>query len=267
MTKFFRQWKLVIVITAILVGLLASIAISAQVELPKYLATAKYITSTKCKLCHKAQYAAWDKTKHASFKTACPWEADKTKAPAPEDVYRHVTGFNPATNTWAEKGVSCEACHGPGSAHMPAPKDQRKATIIMPDDLATPGQKASVCGRCHGQYTVDGKRYAAKFLPGMDLAKMEGIKFDEVQPGKPMQELNELMTSKHYAKGVVCTTCHVSHDPAATAPHQLKKPVTEQCMSCHKDITMANHAPKAPADATCATCHMPKGAHTFVAPK
>lgn len=232
---------------------------------PAYLATATYKTSAKCGMCHKPVSTTWAKTKHAMVATTCNWEAPAGKAPAPEEAYRHTTGYNAATNTWAEKGVGCESCHGPGSAHMAATKETRKTTIIVPTDL-TPSQQLSVCGRCHGQYTIDGKRFAANFVPSQDLFANEKFKLDtELKEGAKFQELNELAQSKHYAKNITCETCHAPHSDKAAA-HQLKQPVNELCLSCHKDKEMAKHAPDAKEDATCATCHMPNGMHTFAKP-
>lgn len=231
---------------------------------PAYLQTATYITVGKCKMCHAPLHQSWKTTAHGKLNTALPWEKDG-KVPAPEVVYRHTTGYNADTKTWSEKGITCEACHGPGSEHFKASKAQRKLTILNPATLDTQGKKLSLCGRCHGQYTIDGQKYAAKYTPGQDLLATAGFKLDPVQPGKPMQQLNEFVTNQHYKKGLACETCHTSHAATATE-HSLKKPVVQLCNDCHKDKDMATHAPKAAAGSTCATCHMPNGTHTFAKP-
>jgi hypothetical protein len=46
-------------------------------------------------------------------------------------------------------GVTCEACHGPGSEHVAAPKEQKKDTIT---------QKA-VCTNCHNPHVSYKKLY------------------------------------------------------------------------------------------------------------
>lgn len=268
---------------ALLIALLATFAICEDPAptppaAPSYLDTATYKGVNTCKMCHSnpkivpendAVYSFWSTTKHASFNQKLPWEKDgvaNPELPAVEEVYRHVTGYDPATKTWKDKGITCEACHGPGSAHMMAPKDQKKATILDPANLKTPGQQISVCGRCHGQYTIDKDQHVAlKFKTGQDLLTTDGFKLDAVQPSKPMQQMNELVTSKHFRKGMTCFTCHTAHS-ATQQPHALQKPIIELCTSCHANKTMAGHAPKAAADATCATCHMPNGMHTFVKP-
>jgi predicted CXXCH cytochrome family protein len=245
-----------------------TMALADAPVLPEYLKTATYITSARCKMCHnkapEASWTNWSATKHAVIAAALPWEAnkDKPEKPTPEVAARHTTGYNAAANTWAEKGIACEACHGPGSAHMKAGKDDRAKTIMSPAKLATAAQQVSVCGQCHGQYSIGDKRFAAGFKPGMDLFAMEGFKLDEVKAEQKLQQLNELAGSAHFKEGVTCTSCHASHPEKANA-HQLKAPVVELCNGCHKDQTMAAHAPNAKEGDTCATCHMPDGAHTF----
>ncbi|MBL8861699.1 MAG: C cytochrome precursor [Planctomycetes bacterium] len=87
----------------------------------------------------------------------------------------------------ADFGISCEACHGPGAAHVAeqarraelAP-DARAAlapdrTIVNPDDL--PHERASqVCGQCHGIHPLTKDTRPAweqqgfAYRPGDDLA-------------------------------------------------------------------------------------------------
>jgi len=263
---FLAGW--ILVSTAALVGLLLTTAFCD--DAPKasgpapYLAGATYLGVKKCLMCHKGMNAdivkAWQLTKHAKLNSGdepLPWK--EGEKPAPEVAYRYMTG--------TDNGVTCEACHGPGSKHMPASHELKKTTIAMPSSFATAGQKVSLCGRCHGQYTIDGKTYAAKYYPGQDLLTTEGFKLDPIKDGQSMQQLNEFVTSKHFTdKGMACETCHAPHSATAVQPYSLKKPVTDLCLSCHKDKVIAQHAPKAPADATCATCHMAKGVHTFTKP-
>ena len=266
-TRNWGAWWLAPAVTAL--GVLVTAWLSGAQEapeLPAYLNDATYITSAKCKMCHKAPHTLWAETEHAkNAETGCPAPAEG-EAPAAEMVYRYVTGYKSADGTSAEKGTGCEACHGPGSAHMAAKADQRKALIVKGADLTTTGQKVSLCGRCHGQYTIGDKRYADGFLPGMDLFQIEGFTLDPVVPDKPLQQLNELSGSKHFENGVVCLTCHDGGHGENLAEHQLRKPIVDLCVECHEGKTMAAHAPDAEAGATCATCHMPNGQHLFTTP-
>jgi len=267
-----KDWKLQGWLIPGLVGMLfvaiITVALAVAPALPEYMKTATYITSAKCKMCHKATFTNWSTTQHAKNADTCPWEADKAKpgTPTPEMAARYTTGYDPVAKTWAEKGTACEACHGPGSEHMKASKDERKAKIRVATQLETPAAQASVCGQCHGQFSIGDKRFAAGYKPGMDLLAMDGFKLDDVKPGTKLEQLNELVTSEHWKQGVVCTSCHLAH-PDKANEHLLKAPVVELCTGCHKDKTMAAHAPTAKDGDTCATCHMPDGMHTFTEPK
>lgn len=132
-------------------------------------AAPSYVKNAMCLACHKGRnpgladrYLA---TKHSQ---AVPGE-DMT----PLDIYRRSVGFKSADNSFYEKGVGCQSCHAPGGAHLKAKGDEeKKATMQRMDALEKPTQKLSVCGRCHGQYTIDGKPFAEGFKIGDDRSVM-----------------------------------------------------------------------------------------------
>jgi hypothetical protein len=129
----------------------------------------KYVGVKKCKMCHSskksgAQFKVWQKTKHAeAYKTlATPKAKEIAKKKgiadpqkAPECLKCHVTGYNApaaqkAKTLTMEEGVSCEACHGPGSKYksMKVMKDlyagkadPAKYGLVMPDE--------KTCKKCH----------------------------------------------------------------------------------------------------------------------
>ncbi len=83
--------------------------------------TATKIGADKCKLCHKVEFASWEKTKHAAAK------------------------------------VDCEDCHGPGSNYktMAIMKDKAKAKAA---GLVEPTEKD--CKTCHTAKNVKAVSYA-----------------------------------------------------------------------------------------------------------
>ena len=101
-------------------------------------ADSKYIGASKCKNCHKAeesgnQFGKWEESMHAkAFETLASDEAKriaKEKGIADpqksDDCLRcHMTAFGEPEEHIKKgfdgKGVQCEACHGPGEAHMKA---------------------------------------------------------------------------------------------------------------------------------------------------
>jgi hypothetical protein len=125
----------------------------------------EYIGANKCKMCHSKQYKAWADTKHAkSFsalvnaddKTAAEWakKMNITLTGKPSEteacVACHVTGqklkggYPQADSTLAANVtmVGCESCHGPGSAHKAAAKEEKKKFVN-----AAVGE--ALCKSCH----------------------------------------------------------------------------------------------------------------------
>jgi len=132
--------------------------------------TFKYIGVSKCKMCHKGEkkgniFEIWTKSKHATAYTTLATDTAKVVAKkagiegdpqqAAKCLVCHVTAHGvsaeqkEATLT-LEEGVSCEACHGPGSEY--------KSIKIMKDiytgvakgadvGLIEPNEK--VCVTCH----------------------------------------------------------------------------------------------------------------------
>jgi len=97
----------------------------------------KYIGAKKCKMCHKGAkkgeiFEKWEASDHAkAYETLASDESKKIAKEkgikgdpqqAAECLVCHVTGYEaPADQKEAsltlEEGVSCEACHGPGSEY------------------------------------------------------------------------------------------------------------------------------------------------------
>lgn len=124
----------------------------------------KYIGAAKCKMCHNkadkgAQYNQWASTPHAKAMERLKG-ADATN---PKCLKCHSTaaGANQAliaTITVAE-GVSCESCHGPGSAYKVATVMKDK-TLAMSKGMIMPDEK--VCKKCHNEQSPNYKGFNFK---------------------------------------------------------------------------------------------------------
>lgn len=113
---------------------------------------ASYVGGGKCRMCHMKEYKSWQATPHAkgleTLRTATAERVTEisgklgvkltgSAAEAKECLGCHVTGHGqpggyPAadsTKSAALSGVTCENCHGPGSAHVAAAKEAKKAAI------------------------------------------------------------------------------------------------------------------------------------------
>lgn len=132
--------------------------------------------------------------------------------------------------TWREPGVQCEACHGPGSNHVPSPE-------------TTPvyiGSKAADCGECH---TVGDD---ADVIPADDGFIIGG------------SQRQELLASGGHA-GFDCIFCH---NPHASIVYDAANGRRNACADCHADVDMAIHEGRTFVRGdhvealTCESCHM-----------
>jgi hypothetical protein len=98
-------------------------------------APAGYAWAGACKDCHIAIYTSWENTKHARAINRLNSE-DQQK----DCIGCHITGAKTLVlnnGKPVNAGVQCEACHGPGAAHVADPK-------VLPGKV-----RESSCTACH----------------------------------------------------------------------------------------------------------------------
>ena len=212
-------------------------------------------------------------------------------------IFCHSTGGQPGldgdTNylehtTVAELGIACEACHGPGEAHVrlhQSSKNKGVSTVAAEQDtIVNPAkldhERASeVCGSCHANFVHDSPELMATgsaFRPGQRLARF-GRFF------RPQAEEDDDLVSRFWADGVnrstgrefmglkesacyqqgelSCLSCHSMH--ASQPDDQLAADMesNEACFGCHTDyrqqLTDHTHHPSDSPGSLCYNCHMP----------
>ena len=106
-----------------------------------------YIGNDDCAVCHNKIFKHWENTSHASaYETLLKVEHEYD----PECIECHTTGLNYFTgfvtieSTPGLKGVGCESCHGPGSAHKETQSKNygmvdADSCIICHEDEHSPG--------------------------------------------------------------------------------------------------------------------------------
>lgn len=105
---------------------------------------AKYEGVRNCRMCHPDEFRKWSKTKHArAYKLLVLAKQEENE----ECLRCHTTGYGRGgfldpEKTPDLKGVTCEACHGPGSEHN---GDETKI-------VRTPS--AAVCAGCHMEGSI-----------------------------------------------------------------------------------------------------------------
>ena len=188
--------------------------------------------------------------------------------------------------TWSAIDVGCEACHGPGAAHVAWAGDWSPGADVPSGDnglgvvfderegvswrIAADGHKVersrprvgdreiSVCARCHsrrGQLDDDmvpGGAFLDHYRPSLltpGLYHADGQIQDEVYVW------GSFLQSRMYQAGVTCSDCHEPHSG------ELRQPGSLVCAQCHDNTRYASrahhfHDPDA-AGGDCVACHMP----------
>lgn len=198
----------------------------------------------------------------------------------------HTTGFeknyNAGTDTfasrWTEPNVSCQSCHGAGSAHVAWAQAKQSGTslangpanfgLVVDTAKLAGNEQVDVCSSCHSRRTeltaspMPGERRLDNYRPVLlseGLYHVDGQQLDEVFVDGSFRQ------SRMFTMGVTCTHCHNPHTG------KLKLEGNAVCTQCHSTPgnsafpsaaraydSPAHHFHKADsAGAQCASCHMP----------
>lgn len=204
---------------------------------------------------------------------------------------------NRYATTWAEIDVACEACHGPGSAHVTWANQRATASSKGQDrdngltvhfderagvhwalDPATGNAKRSTprtsakeletCGMCHSRSAKiaepwrPGQSLLQTHLPSLledGLFEADGKSLDEVYNYAPFRQ------SKMFMAGVSCSDCHNPHSLKLVAEGNA---VCEQCHDGEKFAAASHHHhQEGSAGSRCVSCHMPIKTYMQVDPR
>jgi predicted CXXCH cytochrome family protein len=163
---------------------------------------------------------------HASFVS---WEDDRLNVSA------------------SEFGVSCERCHGPGSAHIEAVSQGDTDLKIYNAGNLSPKKQVQFCAQCHRQ-------------------------LGELNPRDVMNLTGEL--ARHAGAGLILSKCFTESPPDSTLscldchnPHMNSKEedliapdrYNASCLRCHKDPAADHTTVDLAIDTDCIACHMQRG--------
>ena len=169
-------------------------------------------------------------------------------------------GYNLAEDkfetTYDDINVNCEACHGPGGAHMNwAAQDEPHGdpqTLLAADRI----EQLNVCAGCHARRT----KLTEVMKPGEyfdDQFRIQTINSSFYHPdGQILEEdyvIGSFMQSKMFHKDVKCTNCHNGHSM------ELIKTGNQLCLQCHEPPydSKAHHFHEENTQAAqCIECHM-----------
>lgn len=199
-------------------------------------------------------------------------------------------GFDPAANRfdtrWREINVACEACHGPGSAHVDwaraaaggkpaADADKGFARPLRADKgghwqfvgdhpiarwrgAEPPRQEADACYACHARrrQIVEPMPHGGAFLDSHAPTLLEpGAYHADGRIDGEVFEYGSFVQSRMHRAGVTCSNCH--------DPHTLKLKAQDNalCGQCHRadvfDTAAHHHHAEGAPGARCVDCHMP----------
>ncbi|WP_299813275.1 multiheme c-type cytochrome [uncultured Roseibium sp.] len=184
------------------------------------------------------------------------------------------------SSTQAESGVGCEACHGPGEAHVAWAENEE--SVLRSSFPGTDGHglllsfretiaetEIQQCAGCHSRREPleDGSPMpGTPFHDSYRLALLrDGLYHPDGQILDEVYVYGSFLQSKMYAKGLRCSDCHDPHSA------RLKADGNAVCTQCHSsagnpafaslpkksydDPTHHFHEPDS-AGAACVSCHM-----------
>lgn len=200
--------------------------------------------------------------------------------------------YDPASrsyrSTWSELTIGCEACHGPGEAHVAwsaKPSDFDHGGFDGVDELGltrtdAPGRQATeigMCGPCHARreaLSADSTPPTAPFGQHYNLSPLlDGLYYADGQQRDEVYILGSFLQSRMHEKGVTCTNCHDPHSGGLVAEGNAV------CTQCHnrtgradfptlkpRDFDSPSHHrhPDGSAGAQCVNCHMPERTYMVV---
>ncbi|MCH8166504.1 MAG: hypothetical protein IIC03_01025 [Proteobacteria bacterium] len=208
------------------------------------------------------------------------WNARCAECHATGFVKNYDAGARGYDSRQAETGVGCEACHGPGSAHVAwAKAPQGYDPAAWPGSTAkgftigfgagSPETEIEQCAGCHSRREPFGD---GNPLPGTafhDAYRLALLRADLYHPDGTIKDevyvYGSFLQSRMSANGVRCSDCHDPHTAG------LKAEGSAVCAQCHSpagnqrfptlrladyDDPSHHFHPKDSAGAQCVGCHM-----------
>ena len=210
-----------------------------------------------CRVCHALEATHWDETLHA-------------------DVFRARARRAQGDVKDALAARSCEACHGPGSAHKANPRQPGSIVAFTHGAETSVESQNAVCLQCH----LEGRRL---HWPG-SIHDVENVGCADCH--NPMQKQSARGLLRLATVNATCFSCHPNqrsqfrkrshmpllegkldcvdcHEPhgSVTPPLLQADDVNQLCTRCHP----AQRGPflweHAPVSENCLNCHVPHGSN------
>ena len=238
------QKPLIALMFALLFAGVTLVAVSAQDGTPP---PVQEDTGT-CADCHADSQMSWQNGPHGNATTDPIFVTAWTDQGKPGACLNfHVTGYDEATGTWKEDGVTCAACHTDEGGEHP------KSTMSVE---ATP----NTCGSCHTdtRFGLQAWEGSTHYQKGMDCSSCHdphnaSLKITiNLKNPDAINDASRLCIScheeasmnfpysVHNKQGITCVDCHLEHlentntDIHRVADHSFKASV-QTCTACHAE--------------------------------
>jgi len=188
---------------------------------------------------------------------------------------------------WDEIDVSCQACHGPGQAHVEWgrmwPKDMKakpeQMKLVVNFKGGDSRYQVDQCARCHSrrhQVSPD-NLHGRPFMDDYMVALLrENLYFADGQILDEVYVYGSFLQSKMYHRGVRCSDCHNPHtlgfqregNALCTECHQASPPARFPTLKKKNYDTPKHHHHEMGSDsARCVQCHMVARTYMVVDPR
>lgn len=150
---------------------------------------------------------------------AVRWNSNCIQCHAVAGAPRHDETTDSFASGAAELGIACEACHGPGAAHVRAMQDpvaryrardeRTVAPFIVNPRLLSSERSSEVCGRCHSYFFPKHENdwwqngFSHSYRPGQPLADAQLLLSREALAAPDAPQLGESAESIFYDDGTV----------------------------------------------------------------
>lgn len=135
-----------------------------------------------------------------------------------------------------DTGISCERCHGPGSAHIEAVSRKAKDLRIVHPGKLTNQDLLAICAQCH-----------TGFFP------LVRPRPDDVLIASQVIAMTSSKCFVQSAGGFSCLSCHDPH----TGAHKDQPEYRQTCLDCHNSEKAENVPCPVQPSGDCIPCHMP----------
>ena len=198
-----------------------------------------------CATCHEDSQMSWQNGPHGNAKNDPIFVNAWTDQGKPGACLAcHVTGYDEATGTWKEDGVTCASCHTDEGGEHP------KTTMSV-------DTTSNTCGKCHtdARFAMESWEGSVHFQKGMDCSTCHdphnaSLKVTVNLKDPATKDASRLCIScheeasmnfpysTHSKQGVTCIDCHLEHlENANTEIHSVPdhsfRASVKTCNACH----------------------------------